>query len=194
MPSAREIKAGAAYVELFTKDGRFVRGLRLAERRLRAFGQKASQIGKRMLLLSGAIATPLGFASRTFAGFEDQMMAVRAVTGAVGDQFQRLYQQAKRLGRTTSFTAAQVAEGMLNLARAGFQPTEIEAAIPAVLNLARATGTELAMAADIAAGTLRAFSLQADQMGRVTDVLVATANNSAQTMVASMAEKECRRP
>jgi len=89
MPSLREIKAGAAYVELFTEDSRFVRGLRLAERRLRAFGQKASQIGKRMLLFSGAIATPLAFASRTFAGFEDQMKAVEAVTGAVGDQFER---------------------------------------------------------------------------------------------------------
>jgi len=182
MPSTREIKAGAAYVELFLKDNRFTRGLRIAERRLRAFGQRASQIGKRMLLFSGAIATPLAFASRTFAGFEDQMKAVQAVTGAVGDQFDRLYDQAKRLGRTTSFTAAQVAGGMLSLGRAGFNPAEIEAAIPGVLNLARATGTDLAMAADIAAGTLRAFSLEADQMGRVTDVLVATANNSAQTM------------
>jgi len=182
MPSVREIKAGAAYVELFTEDSRFVRGLRLAERRLRAFGQKASQMGKRMLLFSGAVAAPLAFAFRTFAGFEDQMKAVQAVTGAVGDEFDRLYQQAKRLGRTTSFTAAEVAGGMLSLGRAGFKPAEIEAAIPGVLNLARATGTDLAMAADIAAGTLRAFSLEADQMGRVTDVLVATANNSAQTM------------
>jgi len=182
MPSVREIKAGAAYVELFTEDSRFVRGLRLAERRLRAFGQKASQMGKRMLLFSGAVAAPLAFASRTFAGFEDQMKAVEAVTGAVGDQFDRLYQQAKRLGRTTSYTATEVAGGMLSLGRAGFKPAEIEAAIPGVLNLARATGTDLAMAADIAAGTLRAFSLEADQMGRVTDVLVATANNSAQTM------------
>lgn len=182
MPSAREIKAGAAYIELFTEDSRYVRGLRLAERRLRAFGQKATQIGKRLLMVSAAMAAPLAFASRTFAGFEDQMMAVRAVTGAVGDQFERLYGQAKELGRTTSFTAAQVAEGMLNLARAGFGVAEIEAAIPGVLNLARATGTDLALAADIAAGTLRAFSLEADQMGRVTDVLVAAANNSAQTL------------
>ncbi len=182
MPSTRAIKAGAAYVELFTENSRFVRGLRLAESRLRAFGQKASQIGKRMLLFSGAIATPLAFASRTFAGFEDQMKSVQAVTGAVGDQFDRLYNQAKRFGRTTSFTAAQVAGGMLSLGRAGFNPAEIEAATAGVLNLARATGTDLAAAADIAAGTLRAFSLEADQMGRVTDVLVATANNSAQTM------------
>lgn len=182
MPSSRSIKAGAAYVELFADQSRLVRGLRLAENRLKAFGQKASQIGQRMLLLSGAMATPLAFATRTFAGFEDQMLAVKAVTGSVGDEFDRLYDQAKGLGRTTSFTAGDVGGGMLSLGRAGFDSSEIENAIPGVLNLARATGTELALSADIAAGTLRAFSLEAGQMGRVTDVLVATANNSSQTL------------
>lgn len=182
MPSSRSIKAGAAYVELFADNSRLVRGLRLAENRIKAFGQKASQIGQRMLLLSGAMATPLAFATRTFAGFEDQMLAVKAVTGAVGDEFDRLYDQAKGLGRTTSFTAGDVGGGMLSLGRAGFDSSEIENAIPGVLNLARATGTELALSADIAAGTLRAFALEAGQMGRVTDVLVATANNSSQTL------------
>ena len=155
MPSGQAIRAGRAYVELFTENSRFVRGLRMAESRLRAFGQKASAIGKRMLLLSGAMATPLAFATKTFANFEDQMLAVKSVTGAVGDEFNRLYNQAKELGRTTSFTAAEVAGGMLSLGRAGFKSSEIEAAIPGVLNLARATGTDLAQSADIAAGTLR---------------------------------------
>lgn len=182
MPTSSAIKAGAAYVELFADASRLVRGLRLAENQLKAFGQKTSQIGQRMLLLSGALATPLAFATRTFAGFEDQMLAVKGVTGAVGDQFERLYTQAKDLGRTTSFTAAEVAGGMLNLGRGGFNPSEIEDSITGILNLARATGTDLALSADIAAGTLRAFALEAGQMGRVTDVLVATANNSAQTL------------
>jgi TP901 family phage tail tape measure protein len=176
------IRAGAAYVELFAKDNRLVRGLHLAEARLKAFGQKVSQLGKRMLLFSGAAAAPIAFATKTFGRFEDQMKAVQAVTGATGDEFQRLYDQAKELGRTTSYTAAEVGAGQLNLARAGFDPAEIEAAIPGILNLARATGTDLAQAADIAGGTLRAFTLDATEMGRVTDVLVATANNSAQTL------------
>jgi TP901 family phage tail tape measure protein len=182
MSSGRAIRAGAAYVELFTENSRFVRGLRLAENRLKAFGRRASQIGKQMLLVSAVMATPLAMATRTFANFEDQMLSVRAVTGAVGQEFDRLNEQAKQLGRTTSFTAAEVAGGMLSLGRAGFDSSEIEAAIPGVLNLARATGTDLAQSADIAAGTLRAFALDASQMGRVTDVLVATANNSAQTL------------
>ena len=66
---------------------------------------------------------------------------VKAVTGSTQKQFAALTDQAKLLGRTTSFTATQVAEGMTSLGRAGFKPEEIQAAIPAVLNLARATGT-----------------------------------------------------
>lgn len=176
------IRAGKAYVELFVENNKLVRGLRLAEARLKAFGDKVGAMGRKLLLISGAAAVPFVFATKAFGAFEDQMKAVQAVTGATGDEFQRLYDQAKKLGRTTSFTAGEVGAGQLSLARAGFDPAEIEAAIPGVLNLARATGTDLAQSADIAAGTLRAFALDASEMGRVTDVLVATANNSAQTL------------
>lgn len=145
-------------------------------------GSSLSNAGQQLLKVSTAAALPLGLATRSFMGFEDQMKAVQAVTGATGEAFDKLYEKGKELGRTTSFTAAEVAAGMLNLARAGFSTDEIDAAIQGMLDLARATGTELAMSADIAAGTLRAFNLQASEMGRVSDVLVATANNSAQTL------------
>jgi len=119
------IRAGAAYVELYAKSNRLVRGLRLAEARLKAFGQKASAIGQRLLMFSGAAALPFAFATKTFAGFEDQMKAVQAVTGATADEFGRLYDQAKKLGRTTSFTAGEVGAGQLSLARAGLDPEDV---------------------------------------------------------------------
>ena len=179
---ASAIRAGRAFVEIFADDSKLVRGLRGAQSRLKKFGQSATMIGRTMMASSAVVAAPIAFATRTFMGFEDQMKSVQAVTGATADEFQRLYEQAKLLGRTTSFTAGQVGGGQLNLARAGFSPAEIEAAIPSVLNLARATGTDLSMAAEIAAGTLRAFSMEANEMTRVADVMVATANNSAQTL------------
>jgi len=128
------------------------------------------------------MAAPLAFAAKTFSDFDDQMRAVKAVTDATAEAFAQLTEQAKELGRTTSFTAAQVAAAMLSLGRAGFIPAEIQAAVPGVLNLSRATGTELAESAEIAAGTLRAFRLEADEMGRVGDVLTATTNSSSQTL------------
>lgn len=182
MASAQGIRAGAAFVELFADDSRLVKGLNAASRRLKAWGASMTAAGQKMLLGAGAAGAPLAFATHTFMGFEDQMKAVMAVTGATGEQFDMLNEKAKLLGRTTSFTAAEVAAGMLNLARAGFAPQEIDAAIAGMLDLARATGTDLAQATDIAAGTLRAFGLDAAQSGRVADVLVATANNSAQTL------------
>jgi TP901 family phage tail tape measure protein len=176
------IRAGRAFVELFADDSKLQRGLKRASRSLKTWGASAMRIGAAMTAASTAMLAPVAMATRTFMGFEDQMKAVQAVTGATGDQFERLYEKAKELGRTTSFTAAEVAAGMLNLARAGFSTSEINAAIAGMLNLARATGTDLAQATEIAAGTLRAFNLAAGDSTRVADVLVATANNSAQTL------------
>lgn len=182
MPSAQGIRAGRAFVEIFADDARLVKGLTAASRKLKAWGDRMTAVGKKMLLGAGTAALPVAFATQTFMGFEDQMKAVAGVTGATGGQFDLLNEKAKELGRTTSFTAAEVAAGMLNLARSGFAPQEIDAAIAGMLDMARATGTDLAMACDIAAGTLRAFGLEAAQSGRVADVLVATANGSAQTL------------
>jgi len=180
--SAHEIRAGRAFVELFADDRRLVRGLKRARARLKAFGASVRATGRQLAGLGAAAAVPLGLATRVFAGFDDQMRAVQAVTGATGEQFDRLNAKAKLLGRTTSYTAAQVAAAMLELGRAGFDPSEIETAIGSVLSLARATGIDLAEATNIAGNTLRSFGLQANELGRVADVLTAAANNSAQTL------------
>ncbi len=104
------------------------------------------------------------------------------MTGSTGEAFDALTKTAQRLGRETSFTAQQVADAMVALGRMGFDPSEIEASISSVLNLSRATGTELAESADIAANSLRIFGLEAQKMSKVSDILTATANGSAQTL------------
>ncbi|HQL76536.1 MAG TPA: phage tail tape measure protein [Phycisphaerae bacterium] len=182
MSNPQGIRAGKAFVELFADDSKLVRALKRAEAKLRAFGDRLQTLGRKLLALGTVAAAPLGLATKIFAGFEDQMLTVRGVTGATEKQFKDLTDQAKLLGRTTSFTAKQVAEGMTSLGRAGFSPDEIQAAIPAVLNLARATGTELGEAADYAANAVRAFGLKAGDTVMVADVLTATANGSAQTL------------
>ncbi len=110
------------------------------------------------------------------------MRVVRAVTGATEQQFESLREEAKRLGRTTSFTAGQVADAMTELGRAGFDPQAILDSTESVLALARATNTELPRATEIAGAALRGFNIPATEMGRVSDVLTATANKSAQTL------------
>ena len=117
-----------------------------------------------------------------YSKFDDQMRLTKAVTGATGEQFQKLTERAKQLGRDTAFTAAEVASGMTSLGRMGFSSDEIDKSIDSVMDLSRATGTDLAQSADIAANSMRIFGLESTQMSHVADILTATANGSAQTL------------
>jgi TP901 family phage tail tape measure protein len=182
MATPGSIRAGKAFVEIGAITAPLEAALRRASLTLKAWGDQVQAMGQRALLAAGAMAAPVALAGRVYAGFSDQMKALQAVSGATAAEMRRLTNTAEDLGRTTSYTAAQVGEAMLNLARSGFRPHEIDNAIGGILSLARATGTDLALAGEIAAGSLRAFNLEASQSQRVADVLTATANNSAQTL------------
>ena len=183
MSLSSNIRAGRAYVEVTAETSKLQRNLTSAQAQLQNFGRTCTNVGKDLLMLSGAMAAPLVMAARSFAGFDDSMRLVQAVTQATDADFKALTKTAQRLGRDTSYTAQQAADAMVSLGRMGFSPTEIQASIDAVLNLARSTGTELAEAGDIAANSMRIFGIEASQMSDVADVLTVTANSSAQTLV-----------
>lgn len=131
-------------------------------------------------MISSPITMALSFAGmgigasdvlNTFNGFEEGMSGVRALTSATDSEFLLLRETAKSLGASTSFSASQAAEGMQNLASAGFTVNEIVAAMPGMLDLAASSGEDLAVASDIAATTLRGFGLEASKAGHVADVL-----------------------
>lgn len=183
MSLSSNIRAGRAYVEVTAETSKLQRNLTSAQAQLQNFGRTCTNVGKDLLMLSGAMAAPLVMAARSFAGFDDSMRLVQAVTQATDADFKALTKTAQRLGRDTSYTAQQAADAMVSLGRMGFSPTEIQASIDAVLNLARSTGTELAEAGDIAANSMRIFDIEASQMSDVADVLTVTANSSAQTLI-----------
>ena len=120
-------------------------------------------------------------AVKTGMDFEVQMSRVKAISGATGEEFAKLKEQAKQLGADTAFSATEAAQGMENLASAGFSTNEIIAAMPGMLDLAASSGEDLASSADIAASTLRGFGLEASSAGHVADVL---AKNAAATNAA----------
>ncbi len=182
MALGRSIKAGAAYVELFTEQSRYIRGLRKAEMRLKAFGARAQQIGRQMMMAGSIMVAPLVLATRIAVGFQDQILAVKAVTRATADEFDHLRNVVRKLARERPFTPAEIAGAALKLGRSNFAPVEIEATLGPVMDLARATGTDLTEATEIAADTLRAFRLPADQATRVVDALTAAANGSSQEL------------
>jgi len=116
------------------------------------------------------------------AQYEQSMAAVRGVTRATDKQFEALSATAKRLGETTEFTASQAAGGLRFLGMAGFGAEKAIAALPGVLDLATASGVELARSADIASNALTAMQLDVGELGRVNDVFVSTITRSNTNM------------
>lgn len=182
MSAAGGVKASRAYVKILLDQTKLERGLKQAQAKLKNFGSSLMGVGKSMVTVTTLAAAPIAFATKTFADFDDQMRMVKAVSGATEAEFKRLTEVAEKLGRETSYTAKQVADGMTAMGRMGFNPKEIENAIPSVLNLARATGVELGEAAETAANNMRVFGIDSSKMADVADILTATANGSAQTL------------
>jgi len=174
--SRADISAGRAFVSLHVKDNAFTRGLQTARADLNKFGADMMSIGAKIAGTAAAIAAPVAFSVKTFSDFDDAMRAVGAVSQATAAELQMMTDEAKRLGATTSFTAVQVATLMTELGRAGFKPEQVNAMTGAVMDLARATGTDATLASGIMASSIRQFSLGATDATRVADVLTQAAN------------------
>ncbi|MBZ6064718.1 phage tail tape measure protein [Aeromonas schubertii] len=112
--------------------------------------------------------------------FDAQMSKVQALTRLQkgSADLAMLRQQARDLGASTSFTAMDVAQAQGFLAMTGFSPEKIKAAVPDVLDLAKASGVGLDRTADIASNILSSYKLQASEMGKVSDVLALTMTTS----------------
>ena len=127
---------------------------------------------------STAMAGMAAAAIKVGSDFEAGMSRVKAISGATGDEFEQLREQAIQLGADTAFSSSEAAQGMENLAAAGFETNEIMDAMPGLLDLAAASGEDLASSSDIAAATLRGFGLAASEAGHVADVLAENANRT----------------
>ena len=150
------------------------------QRNMRSMTGNFTKLGMSM---SKAITLPLaligGLALRTSVKFEASMAKVKAVSGATAKEFDSLAASAKELGRTTVFTASEVAGLQLEFAKLGFTAVQINEVTEATLNLAQATGSDLAQAAEVAGATLGGFGLAASETGRVADVMAASFSASA---------------
>ena len=121
------------------------------------------------------------------ASFEKQMSSVRAISGATAEEMKRLNDLAKEAGRTTQFSATEAGQGLEYMAMAGWNVNQMAAGLPAVLNLAAASGEDLGMVSDIVTDSLTAFGLAAEDAAMFSDVL-AEASNASNTDVARMGE------
>lgn len=124
---------------------------------------------------------------QTYAEFEAAMSQVKAISGATGEDFDKLTAKAKQMGATTKFTAAEAAEGFNYMAMAGWKTQDMLGGIEGIMSLAAASGESLGTTSDIVTDALTAFGLKASDSGHFADVL-AQAAASANTNVGLMGE------
>ena len=98
MPASRNIRAGRAFVELYADDNRFVRDLRRAEKRLRAFGARIRSIGTKLTLAGAAMAAPLAASLKIFASMGDQLDKMSKRTGFTAEALSELGFAAEQSG------------------------------------------------------------------------------------------------
>lgn len=131
-----------------------------------AFGQKIIQVGR---------------------DFNDGMARVHAVTQAGADDMKMMSDEAKHLGATTAYTAAEAAGALENLTRNGLNAAQATNALSPTLQFAQANTIGLAEAADIMTNVSNGFNMGVEGMAHVSDSLSYTASHSA-TNVSQLAE------
>lgn len=145
-----------------------------------------------MAAIGGKAVTAVGSALKsvtTSAGmsFENAMSSVAAISGATGTNFESLSKKAKEMGASTKYTATEAANAMEYMAMAGWKTADMLSGIDGIMNLAAASGSDLARTSDIVTDALTAFGKQAKDSGEFADVLAAASAN-ANTNVDLMGE------
>ena len=142
---------------------------------IKGFGNGMSSVGKSMTVgLTAPIAAFGASTISTAVKFEQSMNKVEALTKATGKPLIKMRDLAKDMGASTQFSASQAADAMGFLGMAGMNTNQILTATPAILDLAAASGTDLARSADIASNIMGAFGLKAKDMTHIANVLART--------------------
>ncbi|WP_239779639.1 phage tail tape measure protein [Mammaliicoccus sp. R-M65] len=152
------------------------------------FGMGLQSVGRNMsMYVTTPIVGALGYASKLGVEFDDSMRKVQATSGASGKQLDQLKAKAREMGATTKFSATDSAEALNYMALAGWKTNDMVKGLPGIMNLAAASGEDLAQVSDIVTDGLTAFGLKAKDSGRFADVLAAASAN-ANTNVLGMGE------
>ena len=189
-----------AYLELDTS--KFTKGFVSARSDLQQFNNSSASISTRMTGLSNAmvavgstltksVSVPLAtigaMALKTTADFDAGMSEVKAISGATGTEFKQLETKAIQMGAKTKYSATEAASAFKYMAMAGWDTNDMLSGISGVMNLAAASGEDLATTSDIVTDALTAFGLSAKDSSHFADIL-AQASSRSNTNVGLMGE------
>jgi TP901 family phage tail tape measure protein len=159
----------------------------VAGKKMETVGNSIAGAGKKMMGVTTVIGGVGVAAVKTAADFDSAMSQVAAVSGATGKDFDALRNKAREMGAKTKFSATEAAEAMNYMAMAGWKTEDMLDGIEGVMNLAAASGEDLATTSDIVTDALTAFGLSAKDSGHFADILAAASSN-ANTNVSMMGE------
>ncbi len=150
-----------------------------------AYAEKAGKIGGTITSVGQAImpasAAVVGMgtaAVKTAADFDAGMSKVAAISGATGSDLESLREKAREMGSKTKFSATEAASAMEYMAMAGWKTGDMLGGIEGIMNLATASGSDLATTSDIVTDALTAFGMSANDAGRLADVMAAASSNA----------------
>lgn len=150
-----------------------------AETRISALGSAFTSAGS---TLTKSLTLPIvgaGAAALTMAtGFEKGMSEVQAIAGGTAEDLERLRAKALELGADTKFSAGEAAEGMKYMAQAGWDTEDMLNGMAGVMDLAAASGTDLAATSSIVADAITAFGMKASDSAHFADVMAMAANKT----------------
>ena len=151
-------------------------------------GKAVTSVGKTMTTHVTAPIVAMGAAAvKVTADFDSSMSKVAAVSGATGSDLEQLRTKAREMGAQTKFSASEAAEAMNYMAMAGWKTGDMLNGVEGIMDLAAASGEDLATTSDIVTDALTAFGKSAQDSGRLADIMAAASSN-ANTNVAMMGE------
>lgn len=158
-----------------------------AGEKLQSVGASIEGVGKKLLPITTIIGGLGTAAVKVAADFDTGMSKVAAVSGATGAELDKLREKAREMGAKTKFSASEAADAMNYMAMAGWKTGDMLDGIEGIMNLAAASGEDLATTSDIVTDALTALGLSASDSGHFADILAAASSN-ANTNVGMMGE------
>ena len=156
----------------------------------------ANGLGSTLAKVGGIVATAfsvtavIGFGkaiAETGMSFEQQMAKVQAISGASAEDLEKMETEAKRLGKSTKFSATEAGQGLEYFAMAGWSVDDSITALEPTLKLATASGEDLGLVADIVSDAITGFGLSSSDASGFADLLASTSSN-ANTNVSLLGE------
>jgi len=181
MPSARGIRAGAAYVELYAQDNRLVRGLKRAQRRLARFGVGVRKAGLGLLKLSAVMATPFALGAKVYADFEQQMANVTTMLSEPEVHMGRFRQGIREMSVEFGESTEALAGGLYDILSASIPAEKAMNVLAVAARAAKAGLTDTKTSADAITTILNAYGLSAERAADVSDVLFMTVRRGKTT-------------